>query len=62
MITLGTEVKDTISGFSGIAIAKHVYLNGWERITVQPKIDKLGILPVAETFDETLLETINDNN
>jgi hypothetical protein len=48
---LGLEVKDSVSGFTGIATASHSYLNGCMRITVQPKIDKDGKLPESQTFD-----------
>lgn len=54
-ITLGDMVKDTVSGFYGIAVARHTYLNGCARITVQPCIDKDGKLPDAPTFDEPQL-------
>jgi len=40
MIELGLEVRDVVSGFNGVAVAKHSYLNGCYRVTVQPKIDK----------------------
>lgn len=42
MITLGKEVKDTISGFKGVAVARTVWLNDCVRIGVQPKVDKDG--------------------
>jgi hypothetical protein len=58
MIELGTEVKDKVSGFTGIATAKHLYLNGCCRMTIQPKITKDGKLPDAETFDEPQLEVV----
>jgi len=58
MVELGTEVRDVVSGFCGITTAKHTYLNGCSRITVQPKIDKDGKLPEAQTFDEPQLELI----
>lgn len=58
MIVLGSEVKDVVSGFSGIAVASHRYLNGCERITVQPKIEKDGKLPESQTFDAPQLEVV----
>jgi hypothetical protein len=58
MIDLGSEVEDSISGFKGISVAKHLYINGCTRITVQPKVDKDGKLPETQTFDEPqLIET-----
>jgi hypothetical protein len=59
MITLGAEVKDKVSGFVGIAVAKHNYINGCTRITVQPKVDKQGKLPDSQTFDELQLSVIS---
>jgi hypothetical protein len=58
MIELGSEVKDTISGFTGTAVARHVYINGCNRITVQPVVDKEGKLPETATFDEPQLTII----
>lgn len=58
MINLGDEVRDIISGFQGIATARHTYLQGCDRISVQPPIDKEGKLPEAESFDEPQLEAV----
>ena len=54
-IKLGDEVKDTVSGFQGIAIARHSYLQGCDRVGVQPSINSDGGLPRIETFDEPSL-------
>lgn len=56
MVKLGDKVKDTVSGFEGIAVARHSYLAGCDRFAVQPPIDKDGKLPESETFDEPCLE------
>jgi len=61
MVDLGSEVKDSVSGFRGIATAKHMYINGCTRITVQPKVDKYGKLPEVQTFDEPQLEVVSKN-
>jgi len=58
MVNLGDEVKDTISGFKGIAISRHSYLQGCDRISIQPTIDKDGKLPEQQSFDEPQLEVI----
>lgn len=58
MIELGQEVKDMISGFKGIAVARHHYLQGCDRISVQPKADKDGKLDESTTFDEPQLIVI----
>lgn len=51
MVQLGDKVKDTISGFSGIVVAKTEWLNGCVRVTIQPLIGKDGKLPESATFD-----------
>ena len=58
MIKLGDKVKDTVSGFIGIATAKHSYLQGCDRISVQPSIDKDGKLPEVQAFDEPQLKVL----
>ena len=54
-INLGDEVKDTISGFTGVAVARTEWITGCPRIVVQPKVKKDGVLPENATFDETTL-------
>lgn len=40
-IELGSRVKDIVTGFEGIAIAKCIYMNGCIRYEVQPRgLDK----------------------
>lgn len=56
MINLGDKVKDTVSGFEGIAVCRHSYLNGCDRITVQPPTNKDGTLPAELSFDEPQLK------
>lgn len=58
MLNLGDQVRDEISDFMGIAVARHIYLNGCNRISVQSPIDKDNKLPDIETFDEPGLEVI----
>lgn len=58
MIQLGDEVKDAVSGFQGIAVGRHEYLQGCTRITVQPPVGRDKKLPEAQTFDEPQLEII----
>ena len=57
-VKLGDEVKDKVTGFQGVAIALHDYLNGCRRISIQPPVDKDGKLPVTESFDEPQIEVI----
>jgi len=58
MINLGDEVKDKVSGFRGIAVARHEYLQGCNRISVQPPINENGELPEVKSFDEPQLAVI----
>lgn len=55
MVKLGDKVKDIVSSFIGIATARHTFLQGCNRISVQPSIDKEGKLPEVQAFDEPQL-------
>ncbi|KKM21381.1 hypothetical protein LCGC14_1635920 [marine sediment metagenome] len=57
-IELGQKVKDTVTGFTGIATATTTYLHGCRRIAVQPKVDKDGNIPECQVFDEPQLECL----
>lgn len=57
-ISLGDRVKDKVSGFQGVAVARHTYLAGCDRISIQPPVDKDGKLPDSMTFDEPHLELV----
>jgi hypothetical protein len=57
---LGDKVKDKITGFKGIVVSAHDYLNGCTRLTVQPKLKKDGTMPNTETFDEPQLQVMKD--
>jgi len=54
-VELGDKVKDSVSGFEGVAVARHTYLQGCNRISVQPVIDKEGKLLESQAFDEPQL-------
>lgn len=60
-VKLGDLVLDSVSGFKGIAVSEHMYLNGCSRFSVQPHVDKDGKLPDTETFDEPQLEVVEKN-
>ena len=55
---LGDQVKDSVSGFEGIVMAKHIYLNGCDRLSVQPKVGSDGKLPESMTFDIMQLKVV----
>ena len=59
MINLGDKVKDSVSGFKGIAIGRTMWLHGCARITVHPEgITKEGKLFETQVFDEPQLVVI----
>lgn len=56
-VQLGDEARDTVSGFSGVCVARTEWLNGCWRMTLQPKaLDKDGKPCEAQTFDDFQLE------
>lgn len=56
---LGDLCRDTVSGFTGICVARTEWLNGCWRMTLQPKaLDKDGKPQEAQTFDDHQLEVI----
>lgn len=61
-ITLGDRVKDKISGFGGIVVAKSEYMNGCRRFSIQSeKLGKDGTIPKDEWFDEPQLTLVKKN-
>jgi len=57
-VKLGDSVKDIVSGFMGVIVSQHDYLNGCTRFTIQPRVDKDGKLPETQTFDFPQLELV----
>lgn len=58
MIPLGSEVKDKVTGFRGVAIGRTEWLTGCATIIVKPKVDKDGKVPESQTVDEPLLDVL----
>ncbi len=58
MINLGDKVKDSVTGFTGIAIGRTEWLHGCNRFIVQPAVNKSGVIPESSTFDEPQLVVI----
>ncbi len=58
IIQLGDTVKDTITGFTGIAVARTEFIYSCNLITVQPAAYDESILPDSDYFDEPQLEII----
>lgn len=53
LVETGDLVRDRITGFSGIAVAKTVWINGCVRWTVQPTtLTKEGAQKPTECFDD----------
>lgn len=55
MIKLGTRVRDSITGFSGVAMARTEYLNGCARVGVQAAQLHDGKPVDPQWFDEQQL-------
>lgn len=59
MIKLGSIVKDTITGFTGIAVARCEYLNGCVQYEVQlPVGDEVKEYPKSKWIDGDQLQAI----
>lgn len=57
----GEEVKDNVSGFTGIIDCSALWLNGCRRYSVQPKIEKgKATKPDSIWMDEESLVKISD--
>lgn len=57
-VPLGTKLRDTITGYEGVAIAKTVYMNGCVQFHLKSNIIKDGKTAMAEPFDSQQLETV----
>lgn len=52
-IELGDVAKDNITGFTGVLVAKTIWLHGCVRLTLQPQtLNKDGKVIESDTFDE----------
>lgn len=57
---LGSKVRDSITGFTGIATSKHEYLNGCIRISITPPVDKEGKMQEPQVFDIQQIEVVDE--
>jgi len=57
---LGKKVRDKVTGFVGVVIARTEWLNGCLRYNVQGPIDKDGKIPESEYIDGDQLEVIEE--
>lgn len=54
-ISLGSAVRDRVTGFAGIATARITYLTGCDQYGVSPPAEK-GTIPDTQYFDEGRVE------
>ena len=59
-VELGQKVRDRITGFEGVAVAKTEWLNGCWRISIQSKELKDGAPIDPQVFDIEQLELVED--
>lgn len=50
-VELGDKVKDVVTGFTGVAVARTTWLHGCDRIVLQPEMGKDGKVPENASFD-----------
>ena len=59
MVNLGDKVKDTVTGFIGIAVGITRWLHGCNRVIVQPEgLTKEGKTFESQSFDEPQLTVL----
>ena len=59
-IKLGQKVKDKVTGFTGIAVAKCKFLNGCVQFHISPPVDKDGNERKDQWIDAAQLEIIDN--
>jgi hypothetical protein len=57
---LGAKLRDTVSGFEGIATSKVVFLNGCVRYGLEPKVGADGKIIEGQYFDSQQVEKVDD--
>jgi len=61
MIKLGSKVRDNITGFEGIAVARTEWLYGCVRILIEPKrLQPTGDPGTVHAFDEQRIELVEE--
>jgi hypothetical protein len=58
-IKLGQKVRDMVTGFEGIAVARIEYLNGCIQYCVKPKSQN-GEMPEGQYIDHQQLEVVGN--
>jgi hypothetical protein len=59
-IVLGSEVRDSITGFTGRVVSRIEYITGCIQYGVAPPVKADGALPSTEYFDAQRLAIIGD--
>ena len=59
MIALGSKVRDTVTGLTGIVVSRTEWLNGCARLGVQPQELKDGKPVDMTVVDEPQLEVVD---
>ena len=60
-VKIGDEVEDTPSGFKGIAVAQHIFLNGCMHISIQPPFKKKEQeLPDNHSFESYRIKILKE--
>lgn len=57
---LGKKMRDTVTGFEGIATSKVYFLTGCTQFGLTPRITGENKRPETEYFDEQRLEVVDD--
>ncbi len=57
-VALGDEVRDRVTGFTGIVVALTEWFNRCQRASVQPPMKADGSIPQSDAFDVEQLEVI----
>lgn len=55
----GDTVRDKVTGFTGIVVARYDYISGCNRYCVQPKVGADGKMPDSTNIDEPALEQLD---
>lgn len=59
-IILGKKYRDQVTGFEGIATARHEYMNGCVRISITPTELREGKPIETQSFDVEQIQFVDD--
>lgn len=59
-IKLGQKVRDTVTGFVGVATSKVEYMNGCVQFCVKPSVDEDGKMQDGHYIDIDQLEVVDE--